>query len=145
VWTRATGMVKLEDYLRSLGGTGFKGWRLDTANAISGDGSTIAGWGYRPDGHVQSWIVRNLPPCGCGAGVRAAHWPTGLLPGGRPSSGDAAGTMASHGVGRVGAPAGSSRRARRRALSGDRSGLRPADGARATPVHDRAAHGRAPR
>jgi uncharacterized membrane protein len=62
VWTRATGMVKLEDYLRSLGVTGFKGWRLDTAIAISGDGSTIAGWGYRPDGHVQSWIVRNLPP-----------------------------------------------------------------------------------
>jgi len=62
IWTRATGMLKLEDYLRSLGVTGFKGWRLDTATAISGDGTTIAGWGYRPDGHVQSWIVRNLPP-----------------------------------------------------------------------------------
>jgi probable HAF family extracellular repeat protein len=64
IWSRSTGMMKLEDYLRSLGVTGFKKWRLDTATAISGDGSTIAGWGYRPDGHVQSWIVRNLPPLG---------------------------------------------------------------------------------
>lgn len=62
VWTKALGMVKLEDYLKSLGVTGFRGWRLDTATAISGDGTTIAGWGYRPDGHVQSWIIKNLPP-----------------------------------------------------------------------------------
>jgi uncharacterized membrane protein len=62
VWTRAMGMVKFEDYLKGLGVTGLRGWRLDTATAISGDGTTIAGWGYRPDGHVQSWIVKNLPP-----------------------------------------------------------------------------------
>jgi uncharacterized membrane protein len=62
VWTRATGMIALKPYLKSLGVTGMHGWRLDTAIAISGDGSTICGWGYNPDGHVQSWIVRNLPP-----------------------------------------------------------------------------------
>ncbi len=62
VWTRPIGMLKLQDYLKGLGVTGLRGWRLDTAVAISGDGTTIAGWGYRPDGHVQSWIVRNLPP-----------------------------------------------------------------------------------
>jgi uncharacterized membrane protein len=62
VWTSAMGMVRFEDYLKGLGVTGLRGWRLDTATAISGDGTTIAGWGYRPDGHVQSWIVKNLPP-----------------------------------------------------------------------------------
>lgn len=62
VWTKRTGMFKLQDYLESLGVKGLDGWRLDTAIAISGDGSTIAGWGYNPDGRIQSWIVRNLPP-----------------------------------------------------------------------------------
>jgi uncharacterized membrane protein len=62
IWSRATGMLRLRDYLKSLGVTGMHGWRLDTAIAISGDGTTITGWGYRPDGHVQSWIVQNLPP-----------------------------------------------------------------------------------
>jgi probable HAF family extracellular repeat protein len=62
VWTNATGMFKLQDYLEGLGVTGLEGWRLDTALAISGDGTTIAGWGYRPDGHVQGWRVTNLPP-----------------------------------------------------------------------------------
>jgi len=62
VWTKQTGMLKLQDYLAGLGVRGMDGWRLDTAIAISGDGSTIAGWGYNPDGRVQSWIVRNLPP-----------------------------------------------------------------------------------
>jgi uncharacterized membrane protein len=62
VWTRSTGMLKLQDYLVSLGVQGLDGWRLDTATAISADGTTIAGWGYRPDGRVQSWLVRNLPP-----------------------------------------------------------------------------------
>jgi uncharacterized membrane protein len=62
VWTRSTGMLKLQDYLLSLGVVGMDGWRLDTAVAISGDGTSIAGWGYRPDGRVQSWLVRNLPP-----------------------------------------------------------------------------------
>jgi uncharacterized membrane protein len=62
VWTRATGMLKLQDYLVSLGVQGMDGWRLDTAIAISAGGTSIAGWGYRPDGRVQSWLVRNLPP-----------------------------------------------------------------------------------
>jgi uncharacterized membrane protein len=62
VWTEATGMLKLQDYLVSLGVQGLDGWRLDTAIAISADGTSIVGWGYRPDGRVQSWLVRNLPP-----------------------------------------------------------------------------------
>jgi hypothetical protein len=62
VWTQATGMFKLLDYLVGLGVTGLDGWRLDTALAISGDGSTIAGWGVNPEGRVQSWLVDHLPP-----------------------------------------------------------------------------------
>ena len=62
VWTSATGMIKLQDYLVGLGVTGLDGWRLDTALAISADGTTIAGWGVNPDGRVQSWLVDHLPP-----------------------------------------------------------------------------------
>ena len=62
IWTASSGMLELQDYLVSLGVSGLDGWRLDTATAISADGTTIAGWGLRPDGHVQSWIVRDLPP-----------------------------------------------------------------------------------
>jgi uncharacterized membrane protein len=62
VWTRGAGMTKLQDYLVTLGVQGMDGWRLDTALAISADGTSVAGWGYRPDGRVQSWLVRNLPP-----------------------------------------------------------------------------------
>jgi uncharacterized membrane protein len=68
VWAKATGMFKLQDYLEGLGVTGMDGWRLDTALAISRDGSTIAGWGVRPDGHVQSWVVEGLPPLAGAAG-----------------------------------------------------------------------------
>ena len=60
VWTKATGMVKLQDYLASLGVQGLDGWRLDTAIAISADGTEISGWGYNPDGRVQSWLVQGL-------------------------------------------------------------------------------------
>jgi hypothetical protein len=67
IWTRIAGMIELKPYLESPGVTGMHGWRLDTAIAISGDGSTICGWGYRPDGRVQSWIVRNLPRLGSSA------------------------------------------------------------------------------
>jgi uncharacterized membrane protein len=64
VWTRATGMFKLQDYLLALGVQGLDGWILDTALAISSDGRTIAGWGYigtPPFLRVQSWVVDGLP------------------------------------------------------------------------------------
>jgi probable HAF family extracellular repeat protein len=62
VWTPATGMFNLQDYLVGLGVKGLDGWRLDTALAISSDGTTIAGWGVQPDGQVRSWVVEHLPP-----------------------------------------------------------------------------------
>ena len=65
VWTRATGMFKLQDYLLDLGVQGLEDWTLDTVLAISSDASTIAGWGYRgtpPFLRVHSWVVDGLPP-----------------------------------------------------------------------------------
>lgn len=61
LWAGATGMIPLQSYLQGLGVTGLDGWHLDTAISISADGSTIAGWGYNPDGRVQSWLVTGLP------------------------------------------------------------------------------------
>jgi uncharacterized membrane protein len=64
VWTRTTGMFKLQDYLIQLG-VDLDDWILDTALAISTDGTVIAGWGYRgtpPFLRVQSYIVEGLPP-----------------------------------------------------------------------------------
>jgi probable HAF family extracellular repeat protein len=63
VWTRTTGMFRLQDYLIELG-VELDDWTLDTALAISSDGTVIAGWGYRgtpPFLRVQSWIVEDLP------------------------------------------------------------------------------------
>jgi uncharacterized membrane protein len=62
VWTRATGMINLQDYLVDLGVQGLEDWELDTALAISSDATTIAGWGIRNGLRVQSWVVDGLPP-----------------------------------------------------------------------------------
>jgi hypothetical protein len=64
VWTPVTGMVNLQDYLVSRGVRGREAWRLDTTLAISRDAIAITGWGNRPDGRVQSWVVEHPPPFG---------------------------------------------------------------------------------
>ncbi len=65
LWTRTTGIFKFQDYLAELGVQGLDEWKLDTVIAISSDGSTISGWGYRgpaPFSRVQGWVVDGLPP-----------------------------------------------------------------------------------
>lgn len=65
VWTPTTGIFKLQDYLVDLGVQGLDNWVLDTVTAISSDGRTIAGWGYRGPkrhSHVQGWVIDGLPP-----------------------------------------------------------------------------------
>ena len=65
LWTRTTGIFRFQDYLADLGVQGLENWKLDTVIAISGDGTTIAGWGYRglaPFSRVQGWVVDGLPP-----------------------------------------------------------------------------------
>ena len=65
LWTPTTGIFKLQDYLVDLGVQGLDNWVLDTVTAISSDGKTIAGWGYRGPkrhSHVQGWVIDGLPP-----------------------------------------------------------------------------------
>jgi len=58
IWTAETQMVHLSDYLKSKGVTGFEGWVLVVANAVSPDGKIIAGTGINPRGEVEGWIVK---------------------------------------------------------------------------------------
>jgi len=58
IWTPATGMVFLSDYVATLGITIPTGFTLYSANAISGDGLTIGGQGIDPTGSfVVPWII----------------------------------------------------------------------------------------
>lgn len=52
----------LTTYLTSSGVTGFTGWRLTSATAISPDGQFIAGDGTNPQGRSEGWIVRVPAP-----------------------------------------------------------------------------------
>lgn len=58
VWTPETKMVKLTDYMKNKGVTGFDGWVLDVANPVSPDGKIISGTGVNPRGQVEGWIVK---------------------------------------------------------------------------------------
>jgi probable HAF family extracellular repeat protein len=61
LWTRATGMVLITDYLTANGLTVHQGWqKLTDVSYISPNGKLIAGTGIDPQGVAGSWIV-NLP------------------------------------------------------------------------------------
>ena len=49
------------DVLLASYGIDLTGWRLTSANAVSADGLTIAGYGTNPSGNVEAWIARILP------------------------------------------------------------------------------------
>jgi probable HAF family extracellular repeat protein len=57
VWTSATGMFDLRDFLSARGATGLTGWTLFEATGVSGDGLTITGNGLDPTGHSQAWVA----------------------------------------------------------------------------------------
>lgn len=58
IWTPASGMVFLSDYVATLGIAIPDGFTLYSANAISADGLTIAGQGIDPTGSfVVPWII----------------------------------------------------------------------------------------
>jgi len=57
LWTPALGMVDLRAHLMSLGIPGLAGWSLRRAEAVSGDGRTIAGWGVNPLGNTEAFVV----------------------------------------------------------------------------------------
>jgi uncharacterized membrane protein len=56
VWTPATGMQHLSDYAAARGVTIPAGWDLNTADAVSADGQTIAGWGIGPSS-IGSFVI----------------------------------------------------------------------------------------
>ena len=54
VWDEAHGVRALYDLLYAAGAP-VRGWRLDSAWAVSADGRTIVGQGLDPDGHTEAW------------------------------------------------------------------------------------------
>jgi probable HAF family extracellular repeat protein len=56
LWTRATGMMLLSDYLTANGVTAHRVWKLTDFSYVSPDGKRLAGTGLSPQG-PQSWIV----------------------------------------------------------------------------------------
>lgn len=55
LWTPFLGMVNFEEFLRSQG-TFFDGWTLNTALAMSADGTRLVGVGFSPRGQ-GGWII----------------------------------------------------------------------------------------
>lgn len=56
VWTPDQGMQLLSDYAAAHGVAIPDGWDLNTADAVSGDGKVIAGWGIGPSG-IGSFVI----------------------------------------------------------------------------------------
>lgn len=57
IWTRATGMVLISDYLTAYGVTAHQGWKLTDVSYVSPDGKRIAGTGINAQMQAESWIV----------------------------------------------------------------------------------------
>jgi len=57
IYTDATGMLKISDYLTSKGVVIPTGWVLLEAYAITPDGRTVAGTGTNPAGRVEGWVA----------------------------------------------------------------------------------------
>lgn len=55
IWTENEGMRNLQRVLENNYGLNLEGWTLTSANAISGDGSTIVGTGINPNGYMEAW------------------------------------------------------------------------------------------
>jgi len=58
IWTPETKIVRLTDYLTTKGVTGFTGWTLVNAVAVSPDGKIISGTGINPAGLAEGWIAK---------------------------------------------------------------------------------------
>lgn len=69
IWDATHGMRDLQSLLATEYGlsTKLNGWRLIAAEAISSDGTAIAGYGQNPSGQIEAWMatlphVANMPP-----------------------------------------------------------------------------------
>jgi probable HAF family extracellular repeat protein len=62
VWTAASGMLNLRDVLAARGATGFENWTSLYAFGISGDGSTVVGYGRNPNGQDEAFVANIKVP-----------------------------------------------------------------------------------
>lgn len=62
VWTAASGMLNLRDVLAAGGATGFENWTSLHAFGISGDGSTVVGYGRNPNGQDEAFVANIKVP-----------------------------------------------------------------------------------
>lgn len=58
MWTDSDGMLSIKELLQSEYLLDLSGWTLREATSISFDGSTIAGYGYNPEGNREAWVVQ---------------------------------------------------------------------------------------
>lgn len=79
IWSAETGMLNLHTYLQYVG-VNLTGWTMTQAEAVSADGSTVAGTGLF-NGEMRGFVVSglpNIPAPGGGFGVLAAFGLAGL-------------------------------------------------------------------
>lgn len=57
VWTAASGMLNLRDVLAAGGATGFENWTSLQVYGISGDGSTVVGYGRNANGQDEAFVA----------------------------------------------------------------------------------------
>ncbi len=55
IWDEINGMRSLKDVLENDFGLDLTGWELDSAQEISGDGTTIVGVGNNEIGQTEAW------------------------------------------------------------------------------------------
>lgn len=58
IWTEATGLISLDDYVAGLGLSVPNNLRLSLPLGISADGKTIVGWGRSDTAFVLGWIIQ---------------------------------------------------------------------------------------
>ncbi len=66
IWDPINGFRSLQTVLTTEYGLDLTGWRLEAANDITPDGTTIVGFGTNPQGTSEAWIVRLPKPCETG-------------------------------------------------------------------------------
>lgn len=57
IWDPLNRMRNLRLVLQNDLGVDMMGWHLLAAEAISGNGLTITGWGYNPEGNIEAWVA----------------------------------------------------------------------------------------
>jgi len=58
IWDEANGMRSLEDVLETEYGLNLLGWELRSVEGVSDDGTTLVGYGTKPDGCTEAWLAR---------------------------------------------------------------------------------------